>query len=84
MGLTLAIILAGFFRCLSFRCGLESLVVLCIGAEQCFRLDTYLKAEVKGEEIFILVYSGTYLLTHSSLEEHVLVIVSDVGYPHGY
>jgi hypothetical protein len=79
MGPTLALIISGPLCCLSFRHGLEGLVVFRIKAECGFRLNPCLEAGIKGEVFLTLPYCSVYLQTQSSLEEHTLVVIGNVS-----
>jgi hypothetical protein len=61
MGLTLALILSGLLRRLSFRHKLEGLVLFCVKTECQFCLNPCLEAGVQDVVILALAYSSTYL-----------------------
>jgi hypothetical protein len=82
MGLTLALILSGLIRRLSFRRRLEGLVLFCVEAECRFHLDPCVEAGVEAEVIIAIAYGSTYLQTQSS-QEHALVVISNVTTPAG-
>ncbi len=78
MGCTLACILYSSLHRLSLRLGLEGLVVICVKAECCLRLNPGLKAGVKGEGILALLHHSTYFRMQCGLEEHAHVVVNNV------
>jgi hypothetical protein len=60
LGLTLALILSGLFRRLSFRHKLQGLVVCCVEAECSFVIDACVKAGIKDDIIFAIAYSSAH------------------------
>jgi hypothetical protein len=58
-------------------------VVFCIKAECPFYLNLCLEAGVKGDVILAILYRSEYSWTQSSMEKHVLVVISDISTPTG-
>jgi hypothetical protein len=79
IGLTLALILSGPLCCLSFKSGLEGLVIFCVKAGCSICFDSCHKAGVKGEIVFTLPYRSAYLQTQSGPGELALVRVLNVS-----
>ncbi len=64
---------------MSFRYGLQGLVVFRIEVKCCFCLELCLKAAIANKVIHALAFNSTYLWMQSSQEENALVVISDVS-----